>query len=62
MQECIKLNEAMEKASIRFVDFDKITLVNKSSEVFFTYPGMNVPKQLQVAWMESAGAMEDTEK
>ena len=62
MQECIKLNETMEKASIQFVDFDNITLVNKSSEVFFTYPGMNVPEQLQVAWMESAGAMEDTER
>ena len=62
MQECIKLNETMEKASIQFVDFDNITLVNKSSEVFFTYPGMNVPKQLQVAWMEIAGAMENTER
>lgn len=62
MQECIKLNEAMEKASIQFVDFDNITLVNKSSEVFFTYPGMNVPEQLQVAWMEIAGAMENTER
>lgn len=62
MQECIKLNETMEKASIQFVDFDNITLVNRSSEVFFTYPGMNVPEQLQVAWMESAGAMEDTQR
>lgn len=62
MQECIKLNEAMEKASIRFVDFDNITLVNKSSEVFFTYSGSNVPESIQIAWMESAGTMEDVEK
>ena len=62
MQECIKLNETMEKASIQFVDFDNITLVNKSSEVFFTYSGPNVPESIQIAWMESAGTMEDVEK
>ncbi len=62
MQECIKLNDVMEKASIQFVDFDKATFVDKSSEVFFTYPGINIPEQIQIAWMETAGAMEDTER
>ncbi len=62
MQECIKLNDVMEKASIQFVDFDKVTFVDKSSEVFFTYPGTNIPEQIQIAWMETAGAMEDTER
>lgn len=62
MQECIKLNDVMEKASIQFVDFDKVTFVNKSSEVFFTYSGINIPEQIQIAWMETAGAMEDTER
>ena len=59
MQECIKLNETMEKASIQFVDFDNITFVNRTSEVSLTYSGMNVPESIQIVWMEVAGEKMD---
>jgi len=62
MQECISLNETMEKASIRFVDFDKVTFVNRSSEVSLTYEGPMIPAPIQAAWFEAAGAMENTDR
>lgn len=54
MLQCMNLNAVMEKFSIRFIDFDSITFIDKSSETSLHYEGPNVSEEVFKAWFEAA--------
>lgn len=59
MLNCMSLNDVMEKFSIRFVDFDNITFIDKSSEASLRYETPDVSEEVVKAWFEAAEEIED---
>ncbi|MDE7368062.1 MAG: hypothetical protein K2N24_11975 [Lachnospiraceae bacterium] len=51
---CMELNSTMERFSIRFVDFDSITFVDRTGDTYLSHQGPEMPEDVRIAWYEAA--------